>query len=113
MCAKENVRLREEAAARCTARIKRKVLQKQAWKARAEHQVKCCLQPGLKKAKTKPLTELYVKGHFAEDREEWRKALQRHCEEVYTDHVETDAVQESRIEYFKKEGNQQFAEDGV
>ena len=35
--------------------------------------------------KSKPLTELYVKGHFTEDREEWQKELQRHCEEVYTD----------------------------
>ena len=58
----ENVRLREEAAARCTAKIKRKVLKKQARKARAEHHVRCCLEPGKKKANRKPLTELQVKG---------------------------------------------------
>ena len=38
-----------------------------------------------------------------EDREEWQKELQRHCEEVYTDHDETREVQEKRNEYFKKE----------
>ena len=31
------------------------------------------------------LTELYVKGNFTENREEWQKELQLHCEEVYTD----------------------------
>ena len=108
----ENVRLHEEAAARCTAKIKRSVLKKQARKARAEHQVKCCLEPGKEKAKRKPLTELYVKGHFTEDREEWQKELQRHCEKVSTDQEETKEAQESRIEYFKKKGNQQFTEEG-
>ena len=108
----ENVGLREEAAARCTAKIKRKVLKKQARKARAEHQVKCFLEQGKKKAKRKPLTELCVKGHVTEDREEWQKELQRHCEEVYTEQEETKEAQESRIEYFKKTGNQQFTEEG-
>ena len=75
MCVPENVGLREEAAARCTAKIKRRMLKKQAWKARAEHQVKYCLEPRKKKAKRKPLSELYVKGHFTEDREEWQKEL--------------------------------------
>ena len=69
-------------------------------KARAEHLVKSCLQPG-KKTKRKPLTELYVKGQFTKDRR-MAKKLQRDCEEV----------QESRIEYFKKKGNQQSTEDG-
>ena len=35
-----SVRLREEAAARCTAKIKRRVLRRQARKARAEHLVR-------------------------------------------------------------------------
>ena len=52
----ENVSLREEAAARCTKKIKRQVLKKQARKARGEHLVKCCLEPGKKKVKRKPLT---------------------------------------------------------
>ena len=40
-----NVRLlREEAAARSTNKFKRRVLKKQARKARAEHFVKCCLK---------------------------------------------------------------------
>ena len=85
MSTPENVRLREEAAARSTAKIKRRILRKQARKARAEHLVQCSLEPGKKKCKSKPLTELYVKGHFTEDREEWKKHFPRHCEEVYTD----------------------------
>ena len=42
----ENVRLREEAAARCTTKIKRRVLRRQARKARAEHLVRCSLESG-------------------------------------------------------------------
>ena len=95
----ENVRVREEAAARCTANIKRRVLGKQARKASAEHLVKCSLVPGKKKTKSKPLTELYVKGHFTEDRERNGKN-NRHCEEVYTDLEETKGAQERRIELF-------------
>ena len=49
----ENVRLREEAAARCTAKIKRRVLRKQARNARAEHLVRCSLEPGKKKGEKK------------------------------------------------------------
>ena len=49
-----------------------------------------------KKAKRKPLTELYVKGNFTEDREECQKELQRHCEGVYTDQEETKEVQEKQ-----------------
>ena len=41
MSTPENVRLPEEAAARCTTKLKRRVLRKQARKARAEHLVKC------------------------------------------------------------------------
>ena len=58
-----------------------------------------------KKQKSKPL-----KGHFTEDREEWQKELQSHCEEVRTDLEETKYVQEERIEYFKTKRNQQFSE---
>ena len=108
----ENVRLREEAGARCTAKIKRIVLRRQARKARAEHLIRCSLVPVKKKAKRKPLTELYVKGHFTEDRSEWQKELQRHCEEVHTDMEETKEEQENRIENFWKKGNQQFTEEG-
>ena len=54
----ENVRLREEAAARCTKMIKRKVLKKQARKARAEHLVKCCLEPRKKKVKRKTVDRI-------------------------------------------------------
>ena len=72
MSTPDNVRLREEAAARCTEKIKRGVLRKQARKAGAEHLVKCSMEPGKKKTESKPLTELYVKGQFTEDREEWQ-----------------------------------------
>ena len=80
------------------------MLKKQARKARAEHQVKCWLETGKKKAKRKPLTELYVKEHFTGVREEWHKELQMHCEEVYIDQEETKEAQEGRNEYFKKRG---------
>ena len=61
--------------------------------------------------KRKPLTELYVKGHFTEDRAEWQEELQRHCDAVYTDVEETNEVQEKN-EYFREQGNLQFTEDG-
>ena len=51
MSTPENVRLREEAAARCTAKIKRIILRKQARKAWAEHLVQCSLEPVKKKDK--------------------------------------------------------------
>ena len=51
MGTQETVRFREEAAARCTAKNKRKILRKQARKARAEHLVKCCLQDGKKESR--------------------------------------------------------------
>ena len=41
---------------------------------------------GKKKAKRAPLTELYVDGHFTEDRAEWQKEFQRHCD-VWPSHV--------------------------
>ena len=83
----DDVRTREDAAARCTKVIKRRVLKKQPTKARAEDLVRCCLALGKKKAPKKPLTEFYVDGHFTE--EICKNKLQRHCEEVYTDQEET------------------------
>ena len=54
-----------------------------------------------------------MKGQFTEDREDWQKERHRHCEEVYTDLEGTKDVQEeSRTEHFKKNGNQQFTEQG-
>ena len=66
----------------------------------------------VEKDKSKPPTELCVKGHFTQNREEWQKELQRHCEGVYTDQEEMREVQEESIEYFKKKGNSQFSEEG-
>ena len=51
MTSPESVRLHEEAAARCTAKIKRRVLRRQARKARAEHLVRCSTEPGNKGTK--------------------------------------------------------------
>ena len=47
------MRSREEAAARCTNKVKRRVLKKQARKARAEHLVKGCLELGEEEGKKK------------------------------------------------------------
>ena len=52
----KNVWPREEAAARCTAKIRRRVLRRQARKARVEHLIRCNFGAGEKKAKRKPLT---------------------------------------------------------
>ena len=70
--------------------MKRRVLKKQA---RTEHLVKCSLMPGKRTVQRKLLSELYVNGNVTEDREEWQRELQRHCEEVYTDQEETREVQ--------------------
>ena len=53
----ESVRIREEAAARCTKQ--KESTQEQARKARADHHDECSLMPG-RKLKRKPLSELYV-----------------------------------------------------
>ena len=109
----ENVRICEEAAARCTKVIKRRLLKKHARKARAEHLVNCSSAPGRRKKQRKPLSELHVNGNLTEDTEEWQKELQRHCEEVYTDQAETREVQEKRIECSKQKGDRQCADDGT
>ena len=113
MISPENVRRREEAAARCTAKIKRKVVKTQARKARAEHLVTCCSEPGKKKAKRKPLTELYVKGHFTEDTEKngernFRGIVQK-CTLI---RKKQKKYKKAELNIFKKKGNQQFTEDG-
>ena len=72
----ENVRLCEEAAARCTAKIKQIILRKQARKARAEHLVKCSLEPGKKKAKRKPLTNCTLKGTVPKTEQNGKKNFQ-------------------------------------
>ena len=73
------------------------MLRNHAKRARADHAVKCSLMPGKKIPKRKPLDVLYVNGSFTEDREEWKKELQRHCDEVYVDPEETKDEQEKRI----------------
>ena len=45
-------------------------------------------------------------------REELKQELQRHCEEVFMDPKKQKEVQEERIKYFKKRGDQQFTKDG-
>ena len=78
------------------------MLKKQARKARAEHLVKCCLEPGKKKVRRKPLTELYVKKSFTEERGEWQNELQRHCEEVHTDQEETRECKKTELNPSKR-----------
>ena len=57
------------------------------------------------------LAVLYVNGKFTEDREEWQQELHRQCEGVCTDPDETQEVQEGRVEYFKRKGDQHFTDD--
>ena len=78
----EIVIVREEASARCTKVIGRRVLKKQSRKANADHLIRGCKMPG------------------------------RHCEGVCTDLDETREVQEDRLEYFNEKGNQYFTDDG-
>ena len=50
----ENVRIRADAAAKCTKVIKRRVLKKQTRKGRADHLVECRWMAGRRKIKRKP-----------------------------------------------------------
>ena len=93
----ESVRIRERAAVRCTKVMKRRVLEKETWKASADH-----LMPGRRTMKRKSWTELHVDGNFSGEREEWQHELQRHCEGLFTDPEEAKEVQQGRIEYFFK-----------
>ena len=104
----EEVRIREGTAARCTKVIKRRVLKKQTRKARTDHLVKCSAMQGKKRMEIKPMKELHVNCKFSEDREQWNHEPQRHCEQVFQDPEETKEVQEGRIEYFKRKGEQQI-----
>ena len=107
----EEVTVKEGAPARSARPIDRNVLRKQARKARADHVVKCSLLPR-KIPKGKPLTELYVNDSFTQDRDAWKKELQRRGAEVYVDPEETSEEQAKRIAKYKKDCNRQFTEDG-
>ena len=97
----------EEAAARCTKKIKRNVLKKHARKARTEHLVTCCLE-FWKKIDEKETADRTAR----EDREEWQQELRRHWSEVYTVKEETNEILEDRIEHFKKKGDRHFTVEG-
>ena len=84
MSVPETVRLRGEAAARCTAKIKRRTLRKQARKARAEHLVK-------EKAADRIVRQ---RAFYRRQGGMAKEEHQRHCDEVYTDVEETGEVQE-------------------
>ena len=73
----------EKAVARSLRPDERRVLRRQARKARAAHLVKCSLALGHRRVLRKPLKELHINGEFSENREDWRKELERHCGEVY------------------------------
>ena len=66
-------------------KIKSGVLKKRPKEARADHLVKRSTTSGRRKPKRMPLSELFVNGEFTEDRAEWQKELQRHCEGVCSD----------------------------
>ena len=75
----------EKAATRSLRPVERRVLRRQARKARAANLVKCSLAPGWRRVLGKPLKELYINGEFSENREDWRKELERPWREVYVD----------------------------
>ena len=76
------IEAQERAATRSLRPVERRVLRRQARKARAAHLVKSSLAPGWRRVLRKPLKELYIDGEFSENREDWRKELERHCGEV-------------------------------
>ena len=59
--------------------------------------MRCCFESGKKKPESKPLTELYVKGQFIKNTQEWQEELQRHCEEVCADLEERKEMEKYRI----------------
>ena len=75
-------------------------------KARAEHQVRCSLMPREKKT-SKPLKKFFIDGEFSENREDWKKELQKHCEAVCVDSEDTDEKQRERIQRYEKLGKEQ------
>ena len=101
----ENVKLREEATARCTAKIKRRVLRRLVRKARAEHLVRCSLVPVKKKAKRKPLTELPKTDQNG--KRSFKDTVKR-CTPTWKK-PKKNRKTESNL---WKKGNQQFTEDG-
>ena len=107
-----NVRLREEAAARRTAKIIRKVLKKQVRKARTEHLVKCCFEPGRRRPKNKPLTELYVKGILPKTGKNGKRNFKHIVKRCTPTWKKPKKNRKTEIEFFRKKGNQQFTEEG-
>ena len=105
----DDVRTRENAAARCTKVIKRRVLKETSKESQSGALGEVQLAPGNEKAPRKPLSEFFIDGQFSENRE-WKKELQRHCEEENTDQEETK-VPEKKIEYLEQ-GDQQFTVEG-
>ena len=75
----------ERAVTRSLRPDERRVLRRQAGKARAAHLVKCRLALGQRRVLRKPLRELHINGGFSENREDWRKELQRPWREVHVD----------------------------
>ena len=71
----KNIEALAGAAARSSRAVERRVLQKEAPKVRAEHLVQCSRMPGKRKVRTKPSKELYSKGSFSENRDDWNKEL--------------------------------------
>ena len=81
-----------------------RVLKKQARKVRTLHLVKCSLTLVKKKASRKSLTKLCDEGRFIEDREDWQKELQRHCEKNLALQSVTGAEGEMLLSWFFPHG---------
>ena len=107
----DGVRTREQAAARCTEAIKRRVLKKQARKARAGHLVRCSMALGEKKAHRPTLTELTRRRAFYFKKSSGKKNC-RGTVKRYTRIRKRRKKNKKRIEYFKMKGDQQFTVEG-
>ena len=93
----ENVRIREEAAARCTKVIKRRVLKKQARKARADLLVKCGLMPGRREIK-----------RLRKGNKNCRNIVKR----CTLTQMKQETCKKKGSNISKKKGDRHFAEDG-
>ena len=91
-------------AAKCRDLVTRKLLQKNARKARREFEAgRATLTRG--KVIDRPVvTKLWSNGRASEERDEWPEEVTAHCEKCYDDEVETSEVQTERICHQRSRG---------
>ena len=97
----------ERAVARSSRPDERRVLRRQAGKARAAHLIKCSLALSQRIVYIKPQEELHINGEFSENREDWRKELERHCGPEGDDRgaeAEDRMVHQKKVEHFTEHG---------